>query len=169
MAADSKETLVTWLRDAYAMEGQAMELLEMQIQRLEHYPQAQDRMRQHLDETRAQQAKLHDCLGRLGADPSGFKESVMRFGANMQGIMHAMASDEVMKHALASYAFEQFESACYQSLSVAAKDAGEHDVARVCDDILRQEQAMAGWLWQHLPQVTSEYLARSAHGAEAKR
>lgn len=113
-------------------------------------------MRQHLDETRAQQAKLQDCLSRLRSEPSAFKESVMRFGANMQGIMHAMSSDEVMKHALASYAFEQFESACYRAPSVAAKDAGEHEVARVSDDILRQEQAMADWLWQHLPQVTSE-------------
>ena len=39
-------------------------------------------------------------------------------------MLHAFASDEVMKHALASYAFEQFEAACYRALVTAAEQAG---------------------------------------------
>ena len=34
-----RDNLISWLRDAYAMEGQAIELLETQIQRLENYPE----------------------------------------------------------------------------------------------------------------------------------
>ena len=48
----------------------------------------------------------------------------MKAAANIQGMLHAFASDEVMKHALASYAFEQFEAACYQTLVTAAEQAG---------------------------------------------
>jgi ferritin-like metal-binding protein YciE len=84
-------------------------------------------------------------------------------------VLHDFASDEVMKHALASYAFEQFEAAGYQALVTAAEQAGEREVASTCSTILREEQAMAAWLWEHLPQLTRRYLQRSATGADAKR
>jgi len=35
-----RENLAAWLRDAYAMKGQAIELLESQSNRLENYPEA---------------------------------------------------------------------------------------------------------------------------------
>jgi rubrerythrin len=69
-------------------------------------------------------------------------------------MLHAFASDEVMKHALASYAFEQFEAACYRALVTAAEQAGEREVASTCATILREEEEMAAWLWEHLPQLT---------------
>jgi hypothetical protein len=90
--ASARENLATWLRDAYAMEGQAIELLESQIQRLENYPEAQPRLRQHLGETKEQQAAVEQCLERLGESPSGLKEATMRFGANMQGMMRWRAT-----------------------------------------------------------------------------
>jgi ferritin-like metal-binding protein YciE len=37
--AVSRENLTAWLRDAYAMENQAIEILEKQASRLEHYPE----------------------------------------------------------------------------------------------------------------------------------
>lgn len=84
-------------------------------------------------------------------------------------MLHAFASDEVMKHALASYAFEQFEAACYRALVTAAEQAGEREVASTCATILREEEDMAAWLWEHLPHLTQHYLQRAATGAEAKR
>lgn len=164
-----RDNLISWLRDAYAMEGQAIELLETQIQRLEHYPEALPRLRQHLQETREQQTAVEQCLERLGADPSALKETALKLGANMQGMMHAMASDEVLKHALGSHAFEQFEAGCYCSLLAAAEVAGEPEIARTCERIMRQEQDMAHWVWEQLPQMTRTYLERAASGADAKR
>ncbi len=164
-----RENLEAWLRDAYAMEGQAVTLLETQIERLDHYPQAIPRLRQHPEETRAQQAAVEECLGRLGASPSSFKEGAMKFGATMQGMVHGMASDEVLKHALGSHAFEQFEAGCYASLATAARTAGEPEIARTCERLMQQEQAMADWVWQQLPVLTTQYLERSAEGGPAKR
>ncbi len=109
----ARENLSNWLRDAYAMEGQAIELLEAQINRLEGYPEALPRLRSHLNETRAQQTQVEECLHRLGTDPSMLKDSAMKLTANVQGMLHAMAGDEVLKHALSSHAFEQFEAGCY--------------------------------------------------------
>jgi len=164
-----RDNLISWLRDAYAMEGQAVELLETQIKRLESYPEALPRLREHLQETHGQQAAIEQCLDRLGAEPSALKDTAMKLGATMQGMMHAMSSDEVLKHALASHAFEQFEAGCYRSLMAAAEVAREPEIARTCERIMRQEHDMADWVWEQLPQMTRKYLERAAIGAEAKR
>jgi ferritin-like metal-binding protein YciE len=93
----------------------------------------------------------------------------MKVAASIEGMMHALASDEVMKHDLANYAFEQFEAASYQALIIAAEQAGQREVASTCSTILHQEEEMAEWLWGHLPQLTHQYLQRSTSGRDAKR
>lgn len=164
-----RDNLTSWLSDAYAMEGQAIQLLEAQIKRLESYPEALPRLRSHLEETRQQQAQVEECLHRLGTDPSTLKETAMKFAANVQGMLHAMSGDEVLKHALGSHAFEQFEAGCYESLMVAAETAGEPEIARTCQRIMEQELDMAAWVWEQLPALTQKYLERSEVGESAKR
>jgi ferritin-like metal-binding protein YciE len=165
----ARENLSNWLRDAHAMEGQAIQLLESQINRLEGYPEALPRLRSHLDETRQQQSQIEQCLHRLGTDTSTLKDSAMKFTAGMQGMLHAMAGDEVLKHALGSHAFEQFEAGCYESLMVAAETAGEPEIARTCQRIMEQELDMAAWVWENIPGLTQKYLQRSESGESAKR
>ena len=48
--AVSRDNLTAWLRDAYAMENQAIEILEKQANRLEHYPELRAKVRSHLDQ-----------------------------------------------------------------------------------------------------------------------
>ena len=163
-----RDNLISWLRDAYAMECQAIELLEAQINRLEHYPEALPRLREHLQQTREQQASVEQCLDQLGADRSTLKETAMKLAANMQGMMHAMSSDEILKTALANHAFEHFEAAFYCSLKAAADALGEQEIARTCDSIMRQELAMADWVFDQLSPLTQKYLQREAAGVEAK-
>jgi ferritin-like metal-binding protein YciE len=151
------------------MEGQAITLLETQISRLESYPEAVPRLQQHLEETRDQRAKVEECLRTLGEDTSTLKDAAMKVGANLQGMMHMMSSDEVLKHALASNAFEHFEAASYRSLSAAAQNAGEPEIAKTCESIMQQELAMADWIWQQIPPMTHKYLHRSDEGVQAKR
>ena len=50
MATTQKDTLITWLRDAHAMENHTIELLERQAGRLGEYPDFQRRVREHLEE-----------------------------------------------------------------------------------------------------------------------
>lgn len=163
-----REHLVDWLRDAHAMEEQAKSLLETQISRLENYPEAIPRLRQHLAETEEQRRSIEQCLKDLGEDTSTLKDMTTKLMANMQGFAHMMTTDEVLKHALASYAFEHFEAVCYHSLISAAEAAGEPRVAAVARDILKQEQDMADWVWQSVPSLTQKYLQRSSAGQEAK-
>jgi ferritin-like metal-binding protein YciE len=160
----TRESLAAWLRDAHAMEGQAITLLETQIDRLESYPETVPRLRQHLAETKDQRTKVEQCLNKLGEDTSSLKDTTMKVGANLQGIMHMMSTDEVLKHALASNAFEHFEAASYCALAAAADDAGEPEIAQTCKQIMQQELAMADWVWAQLPPLTHKYLQLSEAG-----
>ena len=150
MAQTAKDILIVGLRNAYALEGQALELTERQSERLEHYPQLRARVQQHLEETRQQQAMVEQCLNQLGTSPSSLKEMAMSLMGNLQAMAHAMAGDEVLKNTFGSYAFEHFEIASYKALIVMAETAGEPQIARTCETILRQEEAMADWLGRHL-------------------
>jgi ferritin-like metal-binding protein YciE len=164
-----RESLAAWLRDAHAMEGQAETFLQTQIDRLKSYPEALPRLKSHLEETKQQKAAVERCLKMLGEDTSVLKDSAMKVAANLQGMTHAMSSDEVLKNALASAAFEQFEAASYRMLASAAQVAGETEIARICETIMEQEVAMADWVWGQLQPMTVKYLSLEAAGADAKR
>jgi len=164
-----RESLAAWLRDAHAMEGQAETFLQTQIDRLKNYPEALPRLQSHLAETREQKLAVEQCLRKLGEDTSTLKDSAMKVAANVQGMMHAMSSDEVLKNALASAAFEQFEAAAYRMLVTAAKIAGEPEIARTCETIMEQEVSMSDWVWGQLQPLTEKYLALETAGAEANR
>jgi ferritin-like metal-binding protein YciE len=167
--SEARSSLAAWLRDVHAMEGQAITLLETQIQRLESYPDAIPMLRRHLEETRQQRTQVESCLQKIGEDTSTLKDMAMKLGANLQGFMHMASSDEVLKHALASHAFEHFEAASYRILTSAAAEAGEAQIARTCEAIMKQELEMATWVWEQLPKLTTQYLKRSETGAPAKR
>lgn len=166
----SPETeLISWLRDAHAMEMQAIQILESQARRIESYPDLRNRILEHLEETRAQAELLERCIDQHGATTSPFKDSAAAFLGNMQALSGAFFGDEVVKGAIASYTFEHLEIAVYRSLTGAAEELGDSETARVCSEILRQEEAMAGWLERHLPEITRQYLRRQSTGEPAKR
>jgi len=73
-----------------------------------------------------------------------------------------MYHDEIVKNFLSDYAAEQFEIACYRSLVAAAEELGQPEIARTCEDILAEEQAMAQWLAEHIPEVTRMMLQQEA-------
>jgi ferritin-like metal-binding protein YciE len=162
--------LDNWLRDAHALEEQAEQMLKAQSSRIDNYPELSARIEQHLHETQAQRQRLEACLERRGTNASGLKDAGGRFTAMMQAFGGSMAPDEVTKGALASYAFEHFEIASYKCLVAAAEQAGDTETARTCEAILREEEAMAGWLGDRLPDVARTFLQRAeAEMAEAKR
>ncbi|PMR76716.1 ferritin-like domain-containing protein [Billgrantia endophytica] len=153
--------LEDWLRDAHAMEKQAEKMLESQAKRLEHYPELKARIEQHLIETQGQAEKLEDCISLLGTDPSVVKDVGAKLTAFGQAVGGMLASDEVVKGSIVSYAFEHFEIASYKALIQTAEQASKPEIARICQGILKEEEAMAEWLSQHLDETTRQFLARS--------
>lgn len=163
-----RESLAAWLRDAHAMEGQAETFLRTQIGQLRNYPEVLPRLQSHLEETKQQKAVVEHCLRELGEDPSTLKDAAMKVTANLQEMTHAMSSDEILKNALASVAFEQFEAASYRMLVVAAVIADEPYIATTCETIMEQEVSMADWAWGRLVPLTEKYLALETVGVGAK-
>src|SRR5690606_15565023 len=95
------EWVFQWTRDAHAMEEQAITMLEGQAGRLENYPRLEARIRQHLEETRQQAARLTEYLDRRGTDTSTLKDLGGKLTAMGQAMSGMFASDEVMKGSLA--------------------------------------------------------------------
>jgi ferritin-like metal-binding protein YciE len=166
----ANQYLDQWLRDAHAMEEQAETMLTSQVNRLEHYPQLRQKMEQHIKETQSQASRLEACLQRRGTSTSGAKDLAGKFTAMMQGLSGTVMSDEVAKGGMASYTFEHFEISAYRELSAAAEIAGDAETKRVCEEILKEEQAMADALYELLPTVTRTFLERAGtDDASAKR
>lgn len=163
------ENLCDWLRSAHAMEMQAESMLKGQASRLEHYPEVKARVEQHITETQQQARDVEQCLKSLGEDTSSLKDTGGKAMALMQAMGGIVMSDEVIKGAIASYAFEHMEVASYTVLIAAAEAAGEIEVAHACERILQQEKAMAAWLAEHTPATVQQYLQRERAGLKSKR
>jgi ferritin-like metal-binding protein YciE len=161
-----RDELIDWLRDAYAMERGLEVTLRKQSESEELTAAARERARQHLDETRHHAEAVKTCIEQLGADTSSLKTSLAQVTESLKGMGTAFARDERVKDVLAAYASENFEIACYKALRVAADLAGEPSVIAVCDRIIPEEEAMARWLDNNLPDVVGGYLAEQGSHRE---
>ena len=88
--------------------------------------------------------------------------------SNVQALVGALFSDEVVKNAIAAYAFEHFEIANYRALIATAEQAGNAAVATTLQENLREEEQMARWLEEHLPEITRQYLQLEETGQGGK-
>lgn len=145
-------------------------MLKAQAARLEHYPQLKTRIEQHIEETHGQQRLLEECLKRLDSSPSTLKDIGAKLMAFGQAVAGMTVSDEVVKGAMSGYVFENMEIAAYTVLIAAAREVGDAETLAALERILPQEQAMADWLRDHLPELTQAFLARDSQpDTEAKR
>ena len=72
-AAD--KMLNDWLRDAHAMEEQALTMLKGQHSRLENYPELRERINEHIAETERHAQMIRSCLERRNTATSGMKDA----------------------------------------------------------------------------------------------
>jgi ferritin-like metal-binding protein YciE len=165
----AREVYVAGLRNQHAVEHQAIELLERQVGRLENYPEMAERMRRHIEESRAQAERIEELLSSLGTSHSSVKDTAMSLVGNLLAIGHLPASDEVIKNTFANYAFEHYEIASYQALLTLAEVAGHTPAPAALGQSLKEEQAMAEWIAEHLKPTTLRFLERSAAGVTAGR
>jgi ferritin-like metal-binding protein YciE len=153
-----KQVLIAWLRDVHAMEQTSVDTLDRLAQRLTRFPELALKFREHWRESLGQVEDIETCLKNLGSDTSTFKDLARRFLGITQAYAVELVPDEVVKDCLTTYTSRHFEIAAYISLGAAALTLEEPAVARMCEEHLQQERAMASWLEQQIPQVTLEYL-----------
>jgi ferritin-like metal-binding protein YciE len=140
------------------MEQGIVEILEKQIGQFDDMPEAQAKIRQHLELTKDQAERVRDCVERLGDDVSHVKSGMANVLGAVQGMSTAMANDKMVKNAMGNYAIEYFEIASYNVLVTTAREMGMEDIAAVCEGIMMEEQDMADWLEEALPMVTRQHL-----------
>lgn len=149
---------VSGLRNAHALEHQALGMIDRQLDRLENFPEVADRMRLHRSETEQQILRLDEVLGGLNESASGIKDAGLNLMGNMAALGHAAAEDEILKNAFANCALENFEIATYKSLIVMANETGESAGISALQESLREEQSMARWCDESIEQITQRYM-----------
>jgi ferritin-like metal-binding protein YciE len=166
-ATETRDIFVDGLRNAHAMEKQALSVMQTQLNRLETYPELKAMLEQHYRETEQQIARLDEIFAELGESPSAVKDSILAAMGSMQAMSHAIASDEILKNTMADYMFEHFEVAAYTSLISMANLLGMASAVTRLEQNLAEEERCAALLLDALPGITEKFMLRTASGQPA--
>ncbi|WP_438750033.1 ferritin-like domain-containing protein [Pararhizobium sp. O133] len=164
----ARSIFVTGLKNAHAMENQALSIMKPQVSRIENYPEVAARLDQHIRETENQITRLEELLDSFAEDRSALKDMALSFTGAMAAMGHTMAGDEIVKNSFANFAFENFEIAAYRSLLTIAEHGGFSASTAALQANLDEERDMAGWIEQNLADVTLKFLSLKAAGETAK-
>ena len=167
MAESPRDTYITGLVNAHALENQAVSILSRQVERIESYPEMAEQIRLHIDESKTQAARLEEILNSLGTSHSSLKDLVTSFTGNMAALAHAPMQDEIIKNTFANFAFEYFEIAAYRSLLAMAELAGDSNSPTALKQSLSEEIRMAKWIEDNLDATTRKYVQLTAAGQKA--
>jgi len=166
--ADHESLIITGLKNAHAMENQALAIMKPQVSRIESYPEVARRLEQHVTETEGQIARLEELLGGFHADHSSLKDMALSVAGSMATMGHTVAGDEILKNSFANFAFENFEIAAYKSLLILSELGGHGKSTLALQANLEEEQAMANWLDENLRDVTIRFATLKESGEPAK-
>ncbi|MBQ0823622.1 ferritin-like domain-containing protein [Microvirga sp. HBU67558] len=166
---DIRNIFITGLENAHALEKQAIQLMERQVERFENYPEMSDLLRRHITETEGQIRRLDEMLHTFGADRSILKDMATQFMANLAAAGHMPMADEVLKNTFANHAFENFEIASYKSLIVMAEASGNQKFIPGLQETLGEEEKTAQAVYDMIEPITRKFLTRSAQGQKADR
>jgi ferritin-like metal-binding protein YciE len=78
-----RETFITGLKNAHALEHQALALMDRQMEHLANYTDVEQQLRMHRGETERQIERLETILEGMGESPSALKDAAMHFTGNM--------------------------------------------------------------------------------------
>ena len=134
--------LVSYLRDAHALESQGLQLLEIGP-RIAGFGALAQTFREHRDETREHQRMVGERLRAHNSAPSRVQDTAMRIGGFSLGAFFAAQPDTPAKLAGFAFAFEHLEIAGYELLGRIAVRADDHETSAVAGQILVEEQHAA--------------------------
>ena len=141
-ADDLGVEIVKYLRDAHALEAQALQLLETGP-KIAGFDALAAVFAEHLEDTREHQRLVDARLAELDARPSRFQAGAMRLGAMNLGGFFKAQPDTPAKLAGFAYAFEALECGAYELLARTARRAGDEQTAALAERILAEERVAA--------------------------
>jgi ferritin-like metal-binding protein YciE len=163
----AQELFVTGLKNSHGVEHQALALIDRQLDHLANYPEVAEQLRMHRTETEQQIVRIDDILAGFEAKPSALKDMGLSLSGNMAALAHVFAPDEILKNSFANYAFENFEIASYTGLLTLADLGGYTSQQSLLRESLAEEQRMATWVLESLPEITRKYAGLRAAGETA--
>jgi len=163
----ARDLFIVGLHNTHALEQEALQIMNRQVDRLQNYPELEQALRSHIQETEQQRQRLEEAMSQIGESPSTIKEAVMGLMGNIAAISHSVAGDEILKNMFANHAFENYEIAAYKSLITMAESAGFASVSGF-QQSLREEEAMARKMGDLVEPITRKYIALAQGGQTAK-
>lgn len=148
-----KDLLVSWLRDAHAMERALVPVLERHAEQAHDRPELRARLERHVGETKRHIDLVERCLERYGEGPSAGKDLLARATGTLQSFATAPFGDRLVKNTIADYATEHLEIASYEGIRAAAERLQDQQTVSDCETILQDERDMARFLSESLPHV----------------
>ena len=110
--ADTNEVVrhvfVTGLRNAHAVEHQALALMDRQIEHLQNYPEVEARLREHRIETEGQIERLDEILGDLGESHSAIKDAGLSLSGNLAALRAYVRARRDPEEQLRQLRFREF-------------------------------------------------------------
>ena len=167
MATDIRSMYATALRNTHALESQGLHQMESQVAGLEHYPEYERLLRDHIEVTRMQLQRLERALSTLGETTSSFKEAVTNLAGRIGANVHALAQDETLKNLYAGYAYQYDQIAAYRSLMVFAEMAGHMDHIAGFRQSMEEERLAAERVEGLIEPITRQYIERTMQGEKA--
>lgn len=169
MTTTSRDLFVTGLKNAHAMENQALSIMKPQVKRIENYPEVEAQLQRHIAETEGQLQRIERILDDIDEDKSSLKDLALSVAGTFAAVGHTVAPDEILKNSMANFAFENFEIAAYKSLIALAEASGNQSAIEALTLNLEEEIAMAGWLDDNIASVTIKFVSLKEAGETAKK
>ena len=169
MATDARSIYVTALRNTHAMEQQGLQQMEIQVSRLERYPDYAALLNQHIETTRRQVQRLEQALQSVGESASTLKETVTSVAGSVGATVHGMFQDETLKNLYAGYAYQYEQIGAYRSLITMAESASETAHISAFQQSVQEEEQAAQEVAGIIEPVTRRYVELTTSGDKADR
>jgi ferritin-like metal-binding protein YciE len=138
---DIHDKLVSYIRDAHAMEKNVEQMLNAMIVTTQD-DVLRSRLESHKGETEHHAQRLAQRLEALGENTSTSKDMGAIVGSLAGGLQEIVRADKAAKNARDGFVTENLEIAAYELLERLAVRDGDHETAQVARRNKREEEAM---------------------------
>lgn len=159
---DVKARMLRYLVDAHAVEEGGLSSLKGISEELDI-----DEMRgivdEHITVTQSQITRLGQRIAALGGDVSKSKSMVNTIIGKVSELANAFhdKEDKLTQDLIKAYSLEHFEVGMYTSLRAFADEVGDHETARLAEDIVGEEQLAAERILRLIPVVAKTAVVRT--------
>jgi len=160
------ELLRSWLADAYGAEIALVDVLETQLADLSGQHEMEAKFFEYLDTIQRHANMLQDCIADLEGETNALnKGGLPAFINTVKDLWVNPASSTLVKHDIVDVASIHYQIAQVNALRMAARGSGYEEVARTCEEILRDKREMTQWLDDYLPTLVHQ-LTNTMEGGE---